>query len=78
MKQEHTMYGFPNVFITAERKRNIAYTATHFGKRHRLLYFTGCLNKIYCIIIMLFNTCCNGKNIGIKNNILRKITHLLC
>ena len=71
------MYGFTYMFISPERERNITYTATHFGKRHGLFYFTGGFNEIYCIIIMLFNTGCNGKNVWIEDDILRSITNLL-
>jgi hypothetical protein len=34
-------------------------------------YFPGGFNKIYCIIIVFFDAGGNGKNVWIKNDILR-------
>ncbi len=70
------MHGFTNMIIATEGKGKIADTATYFCQRHFLLDDPCGFNKINGIIIMFFQTGCNGKNVWIKNYILWIITNL--
>src|SRR3954471_12129971 len=61
---------FAHMIISPKRKRYITYTSTYFSKRHFLFNFTRCFYKVNCIIVMLFYTSCNRKNVWVENNIL--------
>src|SRR3954453_15421762 len=65
------MHCFAHGFITPERKGYITYTTTHLCKRHSLFNDPGSFYKIYCVVVVLFNTSSNGKNVRVKNDILR-------
>jgi hypothetical protein len=65
------MHRFAHHIITTKRKRDIAHATADFCSGAQLLDLTGRINKVDRIFIMLFDARCYGKNIGIKNNILR-------
>src|SRR5438132_444325 len=71
MKQENRMNCFANSIVTSEGKGNITYSAAYFGQWHFLLDYPSGFNKIDCIVIMFFDTCCNSKYVWVENYILR-------
>ena len=71
MIKEHGVHCFTNIIIPSEREREITNTATHMRTGEILPYPARRIDKIDCIIIMLFDTGSYSQNIRIKNNILR-------
>ena len=70
--------GIPNAWLRApcqyprnENERLLIPPLT-FGIRKVLLDPFRGFNEIDCIVIVLFNACCNCKDIGIKNYIFRR------
>src|SRR6187401_247737 len=72
------MHGFTYMIGAPEGKRKIADAATYSCQWHQLFYLFGRFNKIYCVIIMLFQTGSNSKNVWIKNYILRIKAYFFC
>src|SRR5215217_877895 len=71
------MNSFAYMVISAKGKRNVANAATYFRQGHFLFYFSRGFNKVNSVIVMLFYTCCYGKNVRVKDDVLRIITNLL-
>ena len=65
------MNGFTYAIVATEREADIGNAATDFRAR-QIFFNPACsINKIYSIVVMLFNAGSNGKDIGVKNNIFR-------
>ncbi|OQA10353.1 MAG: hypothetical protein BWY67_01175 [Bacteroidetes bacterium ADurb.Bin397] len=71
------MNGFPDRIISPKGKRNIGDTTANFGVWKICFNPSGSFKKIDCIFAMFIHSRCNGKNIGIKNDILWKEMHFI-
>ena len=69
--QKHRVHHFTHIIVAAKRKRKIAHSPTHLSSRQVGFYPLHSFNKVYRIVLMLFDTCGNSQYIGVKNYILR-------
>ena len=56
--------------IAPKRKRYVGYPAAYFSVRQVFFDPTRGVDKIHRVVVMLFNSCPNGQNIGVKNDVL--------
>ena len=70
MVQERGVHGLPNGVIAAERKRDVADAAAYAASRQRLLDLSARLNEREGVLVVLLNTCGDGKNVGIEDDVL--------
>ena len=68
------MHSLPNGIVATKRKRDITDASTGSDTRKGLLHFIHSIDKRYCILIVLFDTGCNGEDIEVKNNVVRRET----
>src|SRR5688572_23505010 len=71
------MHGFTYLLIPSKAKGNVAHTTANMSMRKVLAYPRCSTKKINCVISVLFDACSNGKNIGIKDDILRVKLYLI-
>ena len=64
------MNRFAHYVVAAERKGQIAYTATYLRIWKVLFNPTGGIQEVYAIIAMLLDTGGNGQYVRVKNDIL--------
>ena len=57
--------------VAAKRKRNVADATAYLGEGHQLLDAAGAFNKVYSIVVVLFNTRGDCKYVRVKNDVLR-------
>ncbi len=65
------MNSFSNLIVTAKSKRDIGNPAGYARVRKFGFNRLGRVDKIQRVIIMLIDSCRDGKNIGIKNDVIR-------
>ena len=70
MEKEDWVNCFAYRIIAAEWKRYITDSAWNICPRKICFYVFATLDKVDSIVIVIINSCCNGKNIRIKNNII--------
>ena len=71
------MDGFSDWVVASKGKRNIADTSGDLGVRKVFSNVLAGVDEIHCVIIMLIDSCSDGKNIGIENNVLRREAHFI-
>jgi hypothetical protein len=72
MIQEDRMHRPPNGLVAAKREGEVREPARIMGVRAQNAQFLKCLDEIDAVIIMLFNSRRDRKNIGIENDVLRR------
>ena len=77
MKEKRRVHRFAHGVVSAKRKGNIAYAATHVRSGKILLYPTRCLDEVDRVIAMLVEPGRDGKNVGVKDNITGREIRLL-
>ncbi len=78
MVQKHGVNGFPRWVIATERKTDVGYAARNLSVGQILFDPTSGIDEINGVVVMLFNTSGDGKNIGVKNNIFRRESDFIC
>ena len=66
------MNRFAYCIVAAKRERYVRYTAAYHGVRQCLCDLLCRFNERYSIVIVLFNTSSDGKDIRIKDDVLRQ------
>ena len=69
MVQKHGVDGLAHGVVAAKAERHIAHTAAHLGAGQVLFDPTRGLNKVHCVVVVLFNAGGNGKDVGVKNDV---------
>ena len=71
MIEECGMHRLTNFIVPSERERDIAHAAADLRTREIFLYPLNCIDVVNCIVVVLFDTCCNSEDIRIKNDVMR-------
>ena len=77
MIKEYGVHRFTNIIIAAKRERKITDSPTDMGTGKIPFNPSGSFDKIYRVIIVLFNPCSYGKHVGVKDNIVRIKPHFI-
>ena len=68
--QEGRVHGLSHSVVAAERETDIGNTPRNFGSGKVLFDPTGGVYKVNCVIVVLVDARCYGKDIGVKNDIV--------
>ena len=71
MIEKYRVYGLTDKIIAPKREGDIAEAARSTDTGKMFMYPLDGLNKVNRIVVMLFDTGANGKDVGIENNISR-------
>ncbi len=74
--QKHGVYGFARRRCP-KAKRHVAYPTRDFGPGQVGFNPAGGLNKVNRVVGVFFNAGGNGKDVGVKHDVLRGHTHAL-
>ena len=77
MVQKHGVDGLAHGVVAAEGKGHITDTPGNQGVRKCLFYLLSRFDKVDSIIIVFINSCGDGKDIGVEDNVFGRNAHLL-
>lgn len=77
MVEENSMHGLADVVVATERETKVANATADMGSFEVLPYPRRSLDEVEGIIIVLFYTCSNRQDIGVKDNVQGIHAHLL-
>jgi len=70
MVQEYAMESLTKLIQPTERKTQIRETSADVAVRTGLPYNLSSLNKVNCIVVVLWHTCCNSKDVQVEYYVL--------
>ena len=71
------MHSLANRIIATEGKRDVADAAAHAGVGEVFLDPARGIDECVRVVVMLFDAGCDGKDVGIKNDVLRRESHFI-